>query len=147
MFELRVALRRDSGLILSPAWVAWAPLCPALAAEDGLVLLRAEGAKRRLDPELLEEMVRHLDLASMLGESMARSANPRIRLRDLHTSFDALGSLQLLHWLRDHALPSQDWRSAMSALGFDAQRDLTEVLQDLIAHERRVCVDQRGLGD
>jgi len=36
MFELRVALRRDSGLLPCPAWVGWAPLCPALAAEDGL---------------------------------------------------------------------------------------------------------------
>jgi hypothetical protein len=38
MFEMRVALRRDSALSRRREWVGWAPLCPALAAENGLLV-------------------------------------------------------------------------------------------------------------
>lgn len=38
MFEIRMALRGDSALRKRREWVGWAPLCPALAAENGLLV-------------------------------------------------------------------------------------------------------------
>ncbi len=122
---------------------------PALCRErpsDGIALLREEGAKRQLAASLMEEMADFLELESQLGQSMARSGRPATRLRDWHTKFDALRTLQLLHWLRDRRFPSYGWRPAMSALGLDVAREPEAVLEDLIALEGQLCVATRGLG-
>ena len=100
-----------------------------------------------MDLQLLEEMGDFLDCESLLRESMARSPSAATRLRDWHTKFDALRTLQLMHWLRDHGLQSSSWRPAMLGLGIDSTRDPETVLDDLIALEQQLCSGPRGLGD
>jgi len=112
----------------------------------GAALLREEGARRGLDARRTEEMADFLKLETRLRESTARSTRHATRLRDWHTHFDALRTLQLLHWLRDRGLPSSDWQGAMSSLGLAVDREPEAVLAELIALEQRLCTTPRGLG-
>lgn len=107
--------------------------------------LREEGSRRDLDAALIEEMADFTNLESLLQGSIARSSRPATRLRDFHTHFDALRTLQLVRWLSERGLPSSDWRSAMSSLGLAVTRDPAAVLEDLIALEQRLCSADRGL--
>lgn len=109
-------------------------------------LLREEGARRGLDARRTEEMADFLKLETRLRESTARSTRHATRLRDWHTHFDALRTLQLLHWLRDRGLPNSDWQGAMSSLGLAVDREPETVLAELIALEQRLCTTPRGLG-
>jgi hypothetical protein len=144
---LRPFFHPQSFLYLSALLSMLEPALRCDSAEGGTALLRAEGVRRGLDPELVQELGRFLDLESMLRESLSRSADPRVRLRDFHTRFDALRTLQLLHWLRDQALPSKDWSSAMSDMDLAVDRKPAAVLEDLTDLEQRLCSGSRGLGN
>jgi hypothetical protein len=143
---LRPFFHPQSFLYLAALLSTLEPALRCDSAEQGMALLRAEGVRRSLDPELVQALGLSLEFESMLRESLSRSADPRVRLRDFHIRFDALRTLQLLHWLRDQALPGQDWSTAMSELGLSPERQPAEVLEDLIALERRRCSGVRGLG-
>ena len=83
MFELRVALRRDSGLISNPAWVGWAPLCPALAAEDGLVVW-ARPDTPTSDVEALRDCALYADRWAVLRRVSQSRGTEVVRLEGAH---------------------------------------------------------------
>lgn len=83
MFELRVALRRDSGLLSRPQWVGWAPLCPALAAEDGFVVWVRPGTPAA-DVDALRDCALYEEKWNAMRRTSARRGSEVVRLDGAH---------------------------------------------------------------
>ena len=66
-----------------------------------------------------------------------------VKLRHLHTWFDALKTVQLLHALRDGGLPSIGYLQALTEAPFTELTSSTE--EDTEALRRQLVVEERGL--
>ncbi len=79
--------------------------------------LRDTGAQ----PPLLDTIVAALDslgIAAAVEHSLAHSKREQTFVQHIHTWFDALRTLQFIHYLRDAALPSSAWRDSVAAAEF-----------------------------
>lgn len=93
-----------------------------------------------LAPELrraLGEALRDLGLSEVVRDAMAQASGARLRRR-LHTFFDGLRTLRLLHALRDAGLADVPWKEALQRAPFlpELGSDPSVALEALRSRER-----------
>jgi hypothetical protein len=78
-----------------------------------------------------------------IQDAIARSSDEATLLRHLHTWFDALKTVQLLHALRDGGLPSIGYLQALTEAPFTGLTSSTE--EDTEALRRQLVVEETTL--
>jgi hypothetical protein len=91
--------------------------------------------------DLLREALDRLGAFRAIQDAIARSSDEATLLRHLHTWFDALKTVQLLHALRDGGLPSMGYLQALAEAPFTGLTSSTE--EDTEALRRQLVVEER----
>jgi len=76
-------------------------------------ILKKQCEKQQLDVNLLLEAILPLKAIGAIKHAVQQAKTPEERLRYCNTWFDGLKTLQLIHRLRDLALPSMPWENAL----------------------------------
>ena len=100
---------------------------------------------------LLHESLERIGALSAVRDSIRRSRDEKTLLRHVHTWFDALRTLRLIHALRDGGIRSLPWREALSEAPFtglaSSTEDDTEALRKALAEEeRKLSATRTGVG-
>jgi hypothetical protein len=125
---------------------AWLGVLAATARSGGKVTeaiteLPSDNPFFRTD--LLREALDRMGAFRAIQDAIARSSDEATLLRHLHTWFDALKTVQLLHALRDGGLPSIGYLQALSEAPFTGLTSSTE--EDTEVLRRQLVVEERSL--
>jgi len=125
---------------------AWLRVLAATARSGGKVTeaiteLPSENPFFRTD--LLREALDRMGAFAAIQDAIARSSDEATLLRHLHTWFDALKTVQLLHALRDGGLPSIGYLQALTEAPFTGLTSSTE--EDTEALRRQLLVEENTL--
>jgi hypothetical protein len=93
--------------------------------------------------DVLRETLDRMGAFRAIQDAIARSSDEATLLRHLHTWFDALKTVQLLHALRDGGLPSIGYLQALSEAPFTGLTSSTE--EDTETLRRQLVVEERSL--
>ena len=93
--------------------------------------------------DLLREALDRMGAFAAIQEAIARSSDEATLLRHLHTWFDALKTVQLLHALRDGGLPSIGYLQALTEAPFTGLTSSTE--EDTEALRHQLMVEEKAL--
>jgi hypothetical protein len=123
---------------------AWLRVLAATARSGGKVTeaiteLPSENPFFRTD--LLREALDRMGAFAAIQDAIARSSDEATLLRHLHTWFDALKTVQLLHALRDGGLPSIGYLQALAEAPFTGLTSSTE--EDTETLRRQLVVEER----
>lgn len=98
----------------------------------------------------LPDALERLGAPSRIERALAASPDPHVRLRHLHTWFDAFQTLKLIHACRDHHCPSPRWSEALRRAPFwpDAtpHPDVANAQRRAVALEGQLGAALLGLG-
>jgi hypothetical protein len=122
---------------------AWLRVLAATARSGGKVTeaiteLPSENPFFRTD--LLREALDRMGAFRAIQDAIARSNDEATLLRHLHTWFDALKTVQLLHALRDRGIPSIGYLQALTEAPFTGLTSSTE--EDTEALRRQLVVEE-----
>jgi len=133
---------------------AWLRVLAAIArsggnATEAITELPSDNPFFRTD--VLRETLDHMGAFPAIQDAIARSSDEETLLRHLHTWFDALKTVQLLHALRDGGLPSVGYLQALAEAPFtgltaSTEEDTEALLLQLIAEERALAATPAGVG-
>ena len=132
---------------------AWLRVLAAIARSGGdasapLAELPAHNPFFRTD--LLQAALEKLGAFAAVRDAIARSHDEETLLRHLHTWFDALRTVQLVHALRDGGLPSTGWLEALAEAPFTGltaatENDPEQIRRLLLAEEKKLAESPAGL--
>jgi hypothetical protein len=133
---------------------AWLRVLAAIArsggdATEAITELPSDNPFFRTD--VLRETLDHMGAFPAIQDAIARSNDPETLLRHLHTWFDALKTVQLLHALRDGGLPSVGYLQALAEAPFtgltaSTEEDTEALRLRLIAEEKALTATPAGVG-
>jgi hypothetical protein len=132
---------------------AWLRVLASIARSRGdarapLAELPADNPFFRTD--LLLGALEEMGVFRAVAEAIPRSSDETTLLRHLHTWFDALRTVQLIHALRDGGLPSTGWLQALTEAPFtgltaSTGEDPEELRKALIAEEKSLGETPAGI--
>jgi hypothetical protein len=133
---------------------AWLSVLAAVARSGGGVhspLAELPGDSPFFRTDLLTEALEKMGAFGAVREAISRSRDEKTLLRHLHTWFDALRTVQLLHALRDGGLPSMGYHQALTEAPFtglleSVEEDPEELRRVLVAEEKKLAETSAGLG-
>ncbi|HEX9286708.1 MAG TPA: hypothetical protein VF999_05510, partial [Thermoanaerobaculia bacterium] len=94
--------------------------------------------------DLLTETLERMGSFGAIREAIARSHEEETLLRHLHTWFDALRTVKLIHALRDGGLPSMGYHQALTEAPFtglaeSVEEEPEELRKTLFAEEKKLA--------
>ena len=133
---------------------AWLRVLAAIArsggnATEAITELPSDNPFFRTD--VLRETLDRMGAFPAIQDAIARSSDAETLLRHLHTWFDALKTVQLLHALRDGGLPSFGYLQALAEAPFtgltaSTEEDTEALRLRLIAEEKALAATPAGVG-
>jgi hypothetical protein len=131
----------------------WLRVLAAIARSGGDVgksLEELPSATPYFQADLLRDSLERIGAFAAIRDAIGRSRDGSTLLRHLHTWFDALRTLKLVHALRDGGLRSLPWREALYEAPFAGLTSSTEdqveqLRKGLAAEERKLAATRVGV--
>ncbi len=125
---------------------AWLRVLAAIARSGGdarAPLTELPGDSPFFRSDLLTAALERMGAFGAIREAIARSHDQETLLRHLHTWFDALRTVKLIHALRDGGFPSIGYRQALTEAPFtglteSVEEDPEELRKSLLAEEKKL---------
>ncbi len=132
---------------------AWLRVLAAIARSGGdarAPLAQLPSSTPFFRTDVLTEALERMGAFHAVQEALTLSKDEEALLRHLHTWFDALKTVQLIHALRDGGLPSIGYHQALTEAPFtglaeSVEEDPEELRKALIAEERKLAGIPAGL--
>ncbi len=133
---------------------AWLNVLAAVARSGGdarAPLAELPGESPFFRTDVLTGALEKMGAFSAIREAISRSHDEETLLRHLHTWFDALRTIQLIHALRDGGLPSMGYLQALREAPFtgltdSVEEETEELRRALMAEEKKLAETTAGLG-
>ncbi len=132
---------------------AWLRVLAAIARSGGdarAPLTELPGDSPFFRADLLTGTLETMGAFGAIREAIARSHDEKTLLRHLHTWFDALRTVRLIHALRDGGLPSTGYHQALTEAPFtglaeSVEEEPEELRKTLLAEEKKLAETPVGV--